>query len=343
MPHTPRRDPIDAAIDKVQNPSTDRSTVRWAAWRLFDAGHFALAAPGFERLVEADPPDLTALAALVQIASNRTDVQHLTTLIENIVTERDPFLTRSDRFGLLQTLFDLTVPSDPALTRRFLEAVAESGSDAWRSVLEYDRRARIESSLRNDHTALPILEQLLYAPPDSGLPEEAVIRLEYLGCHRGTDRVLARDIERLLHLIGAVDAAYRVESCRRAALEAASEAKTAFEPADTHSSLAGVTVTIAGGHNALRSLVRRDLAESGIDDVREVPSAWEAVRDGRAVGATVAGSDLIVIIATQIAHSTSDQVKKAADRLGLPFVFAETATAHAIRQAIEHFVITKTR
>jgi hypothetical protein len=87
-------------------------------------------------------------------------------------------------------------------------------------------------------------------------------------------------------------------------------------------------------------MARRDLATIGVGEVREIPPAWEATRDGRAVQATLAGSDLVVVVTRQIAHATADQVRTAAARSGIPVVEAETAGVTAIRRAVERFAAT---
>jgi hypothetical protein len=95
------------------------------------------------------------------------------------------------------------------------------------------------------------------------------------------------------------------------------------------------TVTIAGGHPALRSLARRDLRAIGVTDVREIPPAWEATRHRRAVEATLSGSDLVVVIASQIAHSTFDQIRAAAARLDVAVVTTQSASVAAIRRVVD--------
>jgi|GEM_PF-1704253 len=338
MPRSPRRDSTAAAISKVNDPKTDRSTLRWAARTLFDASEFYLAAIGFARLVDDDEPDFNALADLSQIAGEVGNRTVLLDVIERVLQTRGSTITLAIKLEFTRMHFDFTDTPDVETTRQLLEAIVESGPDAWAVVADADRIAKIETTLLTDATALLILEQLLYAPPTSGLPDNAVARLEALGCRYDATPTLARDVERLLHLVGSVDAAYRVESCRRIRQRVISTVPTV--QSELLPSLAPLCITIAGGHPALRSLARRDLVGHGIAEVREIPSAWEAVRDGRAVAATVAGSDLIVIVASQIAHSTVDQVKDAADRFLLPVTYTHVATIGAIRRAVEKFAAT---
>jgi hypothetical protein len=47
----------------------------------------------------------------------------------------------------------------------------------------------------------------------------------------------------------------------------------------------------------------------------------------------MAGSDLAILIGRQLAHSTADQVRTAAERYGVPLARAETAGVGSIRRA----------
>lgn len=331
-----RRDPIAAATAKVQDSTIDLSTVRWASWKLFDAGHFDLAAIGFERLVDADSPDLTALAALVQIRTDESELEHLSMMFRSILSRRGTQLTPDTKLALIQSLFDITPIPDTSLVLALHEAMPDAGPDGWQAMGDPVRRERVEAALPDGAAALPILEQWLYAPASTHLRNQAIARLEYLGCHSPISWSTARDIERLLHLVGAVDAAYRVEGCRRSSTQPLVESATDESP-EARQFLSGLEVAIAGGHSALRSLARRDLLDLGLADVREIPSAWESVRDSREVGAVVGGCDLVVVVTSQIAHSTSDQVKRATERFNIPLLYAETATAGAIRRSIERW------
>jgi hypothetical protein len=60
------------------------------------------------------------------------------------------------------------------------------------------------------------------------------------------------------------------------------------------------------------------------------------VRRERDILRLLNGCDLALMLVRQITHSTSDQVRKAADRLGVPVVFSNAASAVAIeRQLLE--------
>ena len=339
MSRSRAKDPLEAAARIVDDDRAGWSKVRWASWQLFEADQFEAARRGFVRLVTTGHADADVIAALQQLASDTGDDANIAVLIRRQLDERETELPPHERLGLLAALFDAlatdsATPVRPDDALRFLEAAAACGPAGWRVVLEPNRRAAIEATLQKPAVALSVFEQFLYAPPETGLPAEARARIEEIGCRPPIDRDLARAAERLLHASGEPEAAYRVEACRRIA---ARQANATADPAapETASPIRDLIVTIAGGHSALRSMARRDLAALGARSVREIPSAWEATRDGRAVQAAVAGSDVIVVITPQIAHSTSDQVRNAATRLGLPVVNAETASVAAIRRAAE--------
>jgi hypothetical protein len=83
------------------------------------------------------------------------------------------------------------------------------------------------------------------------------------------------------------------------------------------------------------------LIRSGVERVQSIPSAKEASRTGRDVQAVLAGSDVVVLLVRQLAHSTSDQVRRAAARAGVPAIMAESAGINGVRRALERFVTTR--
>ncbi|MEA2584291.1 MAG: hypothetical protein QOF33_2376 [Thermomicrobiales bacterium] len=337
------QNPIEAAARIVEDDKAGWSKVRWASWRLFQADQFEAAQRGFERLVATGHGDVDVVTALQQLYSDRGEPGNAAALVDRYLGERGADLTLQERLDWLTARFDAvtadsSVPERSAEALQLLEAAAACGPGGWSVVLEPDRRAVIEATMQVPTVALSAFEQYMYAPAETGLPAEAVARLEALGCRQPDDWDLSRSAERLLHAVGEPEAAYRVEACRRAAMRHATAATTSAEP-EPELPLRGMVVTIAGGHPALRSLARRDLKAIGVRSVREIPSAWEATRVGRSVQATLAGSDVIVVIARQIAHTTSDQVRGAATRLGLAVVTAETASVASIRRAVERFAV----
>ncbi len=208
------------------------------------------------------------------------------------------------------------------------EAAAFAGVDAWNALMYDGALAPLESKLTSSASMLAAYEQQLLAPPETGLRERALVLIEALG-HR--DPIMARDAERLLHAAGEPKAAYRVEHGRRT-IRARQPA--AIEPG---ANVAGLVIAVAGGHPRLRKMIRRDLARVGVSDFREIPSAFEASRGGRAVAAKLGGADLTVVILRQISHSTSEQITAAAAKLGLPVVFSRSASIAGVRREVETF------
>ena len=340
-----RRSDIElaAAARIVADDTANLSEVRWASRACFEANLFDCAQRGFARVVAADRFDDNDVAALQQIYADRGDNESIVALINRYLSHPGADLTPERRFAWLVSLFDAVVANAPESERadasiQLLEAAASAGDRAWAVVLEPKCRAVIEDAIREPSTALAAFEQFAYAPAETGLPAEAHVRLEDLGCRHAADRDVSRAAEQLLHALGQPAAAYRVEACRRAIERATASATPAVSPAP-RSQRFGLVITVAGGHAALRSLARRDLVSLGVAEMREVPSAWEATRDTRSVHAMIAGSDLVVVIPRQIAHSTSDQVRKTADRFGVTVAQAETASVAAIYRAVERFVV----
>jgi hypothetical protein len=180
---------------------------------------------------------------------------------------------------------------------------------------------------------MPILEQWLFAPDATGLRGEALARIEAIGSGYGADPGSVRAAERLLHAVGEREAAYRVERAH----EASSPARPRTASATDIPAARGLDLTLVGGHPALRSMSRRDLLGDGARNVREIPSAWEGARVERSIVATMSGSDLAVVIARQVAHATSDQVRKVGHRIGVPIEIAQAASVGSIRKAVERF------
>jgi hypothetical protein len=317
------------------------SKLRWASFYLFDSGHFDLARQGFKRLVALGHANDQIVTTLHQLYTDRGDFDAAARLIANYLVERGDRLTPREHLDWSTLHFD-TLATDPTHPDRstaaldLLQAASAAGPDGWKVVFDPSRQAAIEATLQDPAITLSVLEQFLYAPNESGLPSMALDQIEAFGCLHADNWDRARAAERLLHAAGHPDAAYRIESCRRDSHRPVRQPLAPAPPSPSHNI---TSVAIAGGHPALRSLARRDLATIGVTDVREIPSAWEATRDGRSVQATISGADLVVVITRQIAHTTSDQVRSAAARLSIPVVNAETASVAAIHRAVEHAAI----
>jgi hypothetical protein len=207
---------------------------------------------------------------------------------------------------------------------------SSAAAQSWTAVL--DRRSDLEAVLSSPAQRLDLLEQLVYAPPATGLPAAAAAEIEALGYRLAADgdHEQARAAERLLHGTRHSAAAYRIEGIRR---RASAAQRVPLPDRLTNREFDGLTVLIAGGHPPLRRMVSVDFRRSGATGIHEVPSKWEAVQSGRSVLDRMAGSDLAVLIGRQLAHSTADQVRMAAVRYDVPLARAETAGVASIRRA----------
>lgn len=317
--------------------TTDPDQLRADAWSRFESNDFDAAAAAFRRLVTLVGADDDSLAALSQIALDTGGPTSAIDLIADALDDPRTHLLPHQRLIWSIDVFDAARTGQRAIDAgqcalHLLEAAAADEGEGWTIVLTDERRQAIDAAMADPSLALQILEQFTFAPGETGLPAQAAGRIESLGLLTPTASI-ARAAERLLHNLGDPNAAYRVETHRRDLVRPATG--QAVEPVLSTPSLRGLTVAIAGGHPPLRTLVRRDLERAGVVDLREIPSAWEASRGGRSVQAALHGVDVAVIVARQIAHATSDQVRKAAARLGVPVEIAETAGVASIRRAIE--------
>ena len=252
----------------------------------------------------------------------------------------DAGLDRANPLDAAVRRFDALVVAGADRVDRFaagcdlLAVAAATGLGDWHAILQPNRQHEIEAACASPEDRLDMLELLVFAPEATGLPAEARARVEEIGHRHAADPETARAAERLLHLLGVPDAAYRVERSRKDAARGRRGRGHGPQPIRTERGLTGLAVLVAGGHPALRARVESDLRRSGSGEVRELPAAWEATRRERDVRALVAGVDVAVLIGRQIAHSTVEQVKAAAEAAGVPVVVAETASAGAVRRAL---------
>ncbi len=333
-----------AAAKRVLSDSTaDADALRVAAWRLFEVNDFSSAVIAFTRAVAAGDDDPEVAEALLQLLIEAEDWAEVARFTADYLERRGAELVASDRVAWSTCRFDALVKSEPSATKwtgaalALLEATAAAGGPAWTSVLEPFRRRAIEEACADREASLALVEQDCYAPQETGLPSRALLRAEELGRAHAADRAFSRRVERMLHALGARDAAYRVEHVRRHAHQPLPEMPAASE-LDPAAGLRGLVVLVAGGHAALRGFVREVLRLAGVAEVREMPPAWEANRSARRVRDLLSGTDVAVLIPRQLPHSTSDQVRSAAGRIGVPVVSAESASAQAVRRSLEHFL-----
>ncbi len=315
-----------------------------AGWRLFEANAFSDAAVAFARAITAGADDLDVAETLLQILIEANDWPAVASFIADYLARQGAEMSATDRVAWPACRFDALVRAQSSTTTRaeaalaLLEAAAAAGEAGWATVVDPSRRRAIEEACADRETSLALVEQDSYAPMETGLPGSALLRAEALGRAHAGDQVFSRRVERLLHALGAREAAYRVERARRHAHRPLPDGVPAAADPDAAAGLAGLVVLVAGGHGALRSLVREDLRLAGVPEVREIPPAWEANRHARRVRDLLAGTDVAVLISRQLPHSTSDQVRLAAGRLGVPVVVAESASAQAVRRSLEHFL-----
>ena len=205
-----------------------------------------------------------------------------------------------------------------------LESAAMTGESAWRRLMLDNRLDEIERLLFTPEFLLAGLEQELLASHELGLRERAIAMIEALG-HR--EASVAREAERLLHAAGESDGAYRIERAHKSL-------RSPRRPRPRSPLAPPLNVAVAGGHPRLRAMIQRDLSTHHI---REIPSKHEASIAGRDVAAKLAGSDLVVVIVRQIAHSTTDRVVAAAAKQGVPVAFARSASIASVRGEVDRF------
>ena len=218
-----------------------------------------------------------------------------------------------------------------------LAAATMAGTAGWLLVQEPDRRGAIDRALPGPDDQIDTLEQEIAAPPETGLPAQAIGRAIALGRQVIQSRRpdLVREVERILHAVGEPGLAYSLESERK---RLGPERRTRRPNGPDRSAFGPrLLVVIAGGHPTLRAMIRSDLERLDLATTRDFPSAWEGSRVGRHARDTLAGADLAVIIRRQIAHSTSNQIATAAQALAVPIVRAETPTISAVRRAVGTF------
>lgn len=327
----------------MDRPSADSAALLDLSWRLFEADDFPAAATAFAMAFDAGADDPDAAQALLQILIDAQDWPQIARLATGYLDRRGPDLGAAEHLSWATWRFDALMATGDAAREdaalALLEAASAAGTAGWEVVLNPSRRQAIEEACTGRDAALALAEQDSYAPPETGLPVLALLRAEALGHTHADDLPFVREVERLLHALGAREPAYRVERARRNAERTPAEARTTT-PSEPSVDLRGIVVLVAGGHPSQRRLVAADLRRAGVADVRELPPAWDANRQTRQVRDLLVGTDVAVLVTRQVPHSTSEQVRNAARHLGVPVVAAATASAQAVRRAIEDFFAT---
>jgi hypothetical protein len=275
-------------------------------------------------------------AAVTLFESGKVDlaIQTLSTYLDQDSPNLDP----RARTSLTRLLFELSVQANDLAIRQdaallWIGAIAGDRDEAWLPILDPSTRSLLDASFPEPRDQLEWIEMLASAPTATGLRVQAFSLIEEFGHRHAADPTLARDAERLLHALGTPEAAYRVEQSRRS-LEPKSGKTTRKPHADDDLRLNGWIIGIAGGHPAMRQLIRNDLIRAGAKEVREIPPRWEASRSGREITALLSGVDVAVLIGRHIAHSTVDQVKRGAEQTGVPVITSLTASASSVRRAL---------
>ena len=332
------------ALDRGMTDELTLAAMRADGFARFDAGDFEGARGLYERAAAHGDQSAETIDALQSIYADAGEEETRYTLLATLLDRIGPELPAAHRVSWASSAFDAAVaggllPTErETAARRLLETVADAGASAWTAILDPTRRPAIIASFEGPVAALDRLEQEAYAPPETALPAEALVAIEAIGHRHAPDVPIARAAERLLHGLGAPAAAYRVEATRRGlAAVSGSRLGSTFSPPEAPA-LQGLSVVLAGGHPALRRLVRIDLDRAGVKALREIPSGWEARRSRQAIRDAMGSADVAVLIWRQLSHSTGDRVRSAADAMQVPVILARTAAASAVRQALDQFV-----
>ncbi len=211
-----------------------------------------------------------------------------------------------------------------------LTAVIETGEMAWLEIRDSSRRNDLERLATPGDAGFELLELLAYVP-DTGMRSFAISQMVSAGLRSIDAGEDSRRVERLLHGIGASAQAYRIERLRKERAAGSTAGGTSEAPQPPV--LPYEVIAIAGGHAQMRATAARLLARHGIRVV-PIPSSREAVRRERDILQSVQGCDAVLVLVRQITHSTSDQVRKAAERLGVQVIFSNATSAVAIERQL---------
>ena len=316
------------------------------AWRLFEDGDFSGALDAFLTLNAHGAVGAPERDALVELLIDRGEIEKAIGIIDDAIERMETGAGEQEYIGLLARRFDLATAFGVDSDRRreaalpLLEALAASENPLlWTEHLTPARLEGVDLVFPMPADLLDALEQLTYAPAETGFPERARAGIEAIGLLKAEDAAVSRSAERLLHALGDAAAGYRIEHARKAAAlrqTPASPAQQETEPR-AKAEFAGLRVALAGGHPGLRAVIQRDLARSGVAEVRSIPSAKEASRAGRDVKSVVAGSDVVVLLVRQLAHSTEAQVRRAAAQTDVTVVVADSAGIGGVHRALTRY------
>lgn len=328
-----------------RNPGDqDLAAFRERAWRFFQAGEFDQSIAAFTEIAARWQLASRELGALVEMLIDRGDRPGAAAAIELALAE----MTGLDAVHWAWELLNLrTAIGEPTALNRAAKTVLETAAisntiSGWTFLADQNRLRVVESVFTEATELLDALEQQALAPVETGLPAAAFSRIEEIGHTNASNTPVSREAERVLHALGEAAAAYRVERSR-GAIERNTRGWRPAHPPASAPSLAGLKIAIAGGYPALRAAIRRDLQREKVNDVREIPSAWEGSRVERDVLATLGGVDVAVVLVRQIGHSTSGQIKRAAQKAGVPILLVESAGTAGARRALHQFQTGRSR
>jgi hypothetical protein len=315
--------------------TADEFTSGADAFAAFARGDEESALVAAQRAFEAGEIDAEVIDLFLTVSAARMPIDRCLETLENVLGHDDLDLASGVRAAVAWTVLEHALRHGlddqgmrPWLTMG-LQANADVGQAGWEGLDRPSLRDVVSRALEPSLVGIEVAEQLLYATEGSGLPALAVQRLEGIGQAVAMDRDLSRMAERLLHFAGAVEAAYRVEAARK-------RFERTHDPRERRRQsvvdLEGATVVIAGGHRMLRAHAGALIGEAG-GAAREVPSRQEAVRRERDIVSVMQGASMALIVVPQIAHSTSDQVRRVGKRLGVPVGMVRSASARAILDA----------
>jgi hypothetical protein len=213
-----------------------------------------------------------------------------------------------------------------------IQLLAAVQGDAWQAIVRTSRIEQLRRLTSEPALGVELLELLTYAP-DVGIRDFALSELEAVGMRMLAAGSNSRSVERLLHATGAQAGAYRLETARKQ--RALSAAPRPRQPS-SDVTFPYRTIAIAGGHAQMRVAAAAVLKSYGAAVV-SIPSSQEATRRERDILQMLQGCDVVVLLVRQITHSTSDQVRRAAERLGVPVIFSNALSAVGIeRQLLEN-------
>ena len=285
-------------------------------------------------------PDPETLAGELLDAAAMGDFERELARIRATIEARRDELEPLAVFRYCVVFFDLAMVStlDPLVrfetAAGLLSGAIEAGQPAWEAIRRSNRLDEIERLTLEQAVGVELLELLAYAP-DAGMRGFAINQIGSSGMRALDNWDDSRSFERLLHAIGATEDAYRLESVRKQRLTNSAAAREHRGPSNSLNPAYRV-VALAGGHAQLRGTAARLLQQHGIETV-PIPSSREAVRRERDIVRLLQGCNLVMLLVRQITHSTSDQVRKAAERLGVPVVYSNALSAVAIERQLLEF------